>query len=96
MTAPSGAANWDAPGGEVAGEGFQMTAAGCVGNENFVGQGGDEVIAARGEFGGDAPGCLWKAGEEQHPATGYRDVPLGGQPLQHSPRGAENDRGIAT
>ena len=47
------------------------------------------------QLAGDAPGGQGKAGEDQHLTARDRDIPLGGQPLQHSPRGAENDRGIA-
>jgi hypothetical protein len=40
------------PRAQMAGEFFQVTADSGVGDENFVGQSGDELIAPHGEFGG--------------------------------------------
>jgi hypothetical protein len=40
------------PRAQMAGEFFQVTADSGVGDENFVGQSGDELIAPHGEFSG--------------------------------------------
>ena len=67
-----------------------------MGEPDFIGERGDELVAAGGEVGGDARDCGREAGEEQHPAAGDGDGLLGGQSLRQAARGAQDDRGIAT
>lgn len=52
-----------------------MTADGGVGDVNFIGQGGDEVVAGAGEFGGDVRGRGGDRRLDRHPAAGNGFVP---------------------
>ena len=53
-----------------------MAAGGDVGEADFVGEGGDEGVAAGGEFGGDALFGGGEGGEDEQASFGQRGLPF--------------------
>ena len=79
------------PVGQAMGEAFGLAAGGDVGEPDFVGEGGDDLVAAGGEFGGDAGGGLGEAGEDEQASVGQRLPPFGGDASGQGAGGAEDD-----
>ena len=57
-------ADGDSPFSHPASKGFHMAAGAGMGDVNLFGQGGDELVAAGGEFGGDARGRGGERGQD--------------------------------
>ena len=69
---------WDAPDGQAVGEAFGLAAGGDVGEADLFGEGRDEGVAARGEFGGDTLFGGSEAGEDEQASVGQGGLPFGG------------------
>ena len=71
---------------------FGLAAGGDVGEAGFVGEGGDEGVAAGGEFGGHALFGGGEAGEDEQAAFGQRGLPFCGNAFWHGAGRADDDR----
>jgi len=62
-----------------------------VGEPGFIGEGGDEFVAAAGEVGGDAGFGFGEGGEEEQASGIEGGLPFGRDALGQRSRGAEDD-----
>lgn len=68
-----------------------MSAWGDVGKVSLVGEGGDELVAAMGQVGGNAGFGVGKGGEDEQPAVGQRLSPFRQDALGQRSRRADDD-----
>jgi len=75
--------------------GFKPATGGGARQEHFVGQGGDEFVAAGGKVGGDTLLGLGEEREGQQPTGGQWLFPLRGNALGQRPGWADDNRLLA-
>ena len=86
---------WDAPFNEAMGEAFCLATGGDVGEPDFVGQSGHEIVTPGGEFGSDAIFIRPEARENKQASIGQRLPPFRSDALWQG-AGRTEDDGLRT
>ena len=81
-----------APFREPVHQAFGLASGGDVGEADFVSEGGDEGVAAGGEFGGDAFFGGGEAGEDEQATFGQRSIPINVDALRQGAGRTDDDR----